>query len=271
VAKLALVGSLSVTERRKNLGLRRDVPPPLLRGTFRRAEQSTWSGVAVWDERRSRATMPWGFAIAPGDTKLSSLASHSGWAGTSDPAACGTGGHRTHEGARARTDPAQCRVQSRADVQAAWDLSDRLEGLLPAGGDARRVCRHRRLGPPSAALVAQLGHGTQSSAGAIGARVFAGRSPMSGCRVSIIISPLFSGSSDCCYCCGDGSGVGEGSSLAQTRSSPCCKIDLIESLVAPISLPLRRTASTRAEPQLRASRKLRRQARKICLDAAWSA
>jgi hypothetical protein len=71
------------------------------------------------------------------------------------PARC-TAGHQTHEGARARTDKAKCRAQSRAHVQTAADVPPRLEGLLPARGNAWRVCRNRRVGsPPAAGCAAQ--------------------------------------------------------------------------------------------------------------------
>jgi hypothetical protein len=53
----------------------------------------------------------------------------------------------THEGARAGTDPAQCRTKSRADVQTARNVSVGLESLLPARGHATGARRHRWLGP----------------------------------------------------------------------------------------------------------------------------
>jgi hypothetical protein len=52
--------------------------------------------------------------------------------GTDGPAACGATGHQAHEGARARTDPAQRRTKSRADVQTARNVPRGLESLLPA-------------------------------------------------------------------------------------------------------------------------------------------
>src|SRR5262245_60093447 len=42
-----------------------------------------------------------------------------------------------------------CRTQPRADLQIARKISDRVEGLLPPRRNAGRLCRHRRLGPPS--------------------------------------------------------------------------------------------------------------------------
>ena len=95
------------------------------------------------NEAKSKVTR----ATAPQVPRLLVL----GGQGADDPSAGVAAGHQTHEGARARTDPAQCRAQPRADVQAARTVSGGLEGLLPARRNPECVRRHRCLGPASPA------------------------------------------------------------------------------------------------------------------------